>query len=109
MPLKVDRAACHDATATMTMLQFISAELPEAAVPVTFHADHLIVADQGAEADLKNAKEQYREVYDFLSSAGAKYNIGFWKPGSGIIHTILFENYALYVPIRSHVEELKSC
>ncbi|KAK7733542.1 hypothetical protein SLS57_000557 [Botryosphaeria dothidea] len=94
LKLNPDRAACHDATATMALLQFISAGLPEVQLPVTIHGDHLIVAEKGAEQDLENAKEQYREVYAFLASACAKYNIGFWKPGSGIIHTILFENYA---------------
>ncbi|KAH7047580.1 hypothetical protein B0J12DRAFT_667505 [Macrophomina phaseolina] len=94
LKLNPDRAACHDATATMALLQFISAGLPEVQLPVTIHGDHLIVAEKGAVQDLQNAKEQYREVYAFLASACAKYNIGFWKPGSGIIHTILFENYA---------------
>ncbi|KAH0362592.1 hypothetical protein KCU65_g7905, partial [Aureobasidium melanogenum] len=92
--LNPDRAACHDATATMAMLQFISAGLPKTALPTSIHSDHLIVAEKGAEADLINAKSQYREVYDFLSSVSSKYNIGFWKPNSGIIHTIIFENYA---------------
>ncbi|GME37050.1 uncharacterized protein LTHEOB_3320 [Neofusicoccum parvum] len=78
----------------MALLQFISAELPEVQLPVTIHGDHLIVAEKGAKQDLENAKQQYREVYEFLASASARYNIGFWKPGSGIIHTILFENYA---------------
>ena len=95
LKLNPDRAACHDATATMAMLQFISAGLPKAALPTSIHSDHLIVAEKGAEEDLINAKSQYREVYDFLSSASSKYNIGFWKPNSGIIHTIIFENYAL--------------
>ena len=95
LKLSPDRVACHDATATMAMLQFISAGLPKTALPTSIHSDHLIVAAKGAEVDLINAESQYREVYDFLSSASAKYNIGFWKPNSGIIHTIIFENYAL--------------
>ncbi|GME26186.1 uncharacterized protein LTHEOB_3320 [Neofusicoccum parvum] len=78
----------------MALLQFISAELPEVQLPVTIHGDHLIVAEKGAKQDLENAEQQYREVYEFLASASVRYNIGFWKPGSGIIHTILFENYA---------------
>lgn len=93
--LRPDRVACHDATATMALLQFISAGLPKVAIPTTVHSDHLIVARNGAEDDLKQAKWDHREVYAFLSSAAKKYGIGFHKPGSGIIHTTIFENYAL--------------
>lgn len=94
LKLNPDRAACHDATATMALLQFISAGLQKTALPTSVHSDHLIVAEKGDLADLENAMEQYREVYNFLSSASKRYQIGFWKPGSGIIHTIIFENYA---------------
>lgn len=95
LKLYPDRAACHDATATMALLQFISAGLPKTAIPTTIHSDHLIVAEHGDVRDLENAKQQHREVYDFLSTASKRYGIGYWKAGSGIIHTIIFENYAL--------------
>ncbi len=78
----------------MAVLQFISSGLPKVQVPSTIHCDHLIAAETGADEDLARANEQNKEVYDFLSSAGAKYGIGFWKPGSGIIHQIVLENYA---------------
>jgi aconitate hydratase len=78
----------------MALLQFMSAGMPEVAVPTTVHCDHLIEAQIGGEKDLSRAKEINKEVYDFLSSASAKYNIGFWRPGSGIIHQIILENYA---------------
>ncbi|KAK5744821.1 hypothetical protein LTR17_001898 [Elasticomyces elasticus] len=78
----------------MALLQFISAGLPKVAIPTTIHSDHLIVAEHGDEADVMNAKEQHREVYEFLSSASQRYGIGYWKAGSGIIHTIILENYA---------------
>lgn len=78
----------------MALLQFMSAGLPEVAVPTTVHCDHLIEAQKGNAADLSRAKDINSEVYDFLSTCTAKYNIGFWKPGSGIIHQILLENYA---------------
>lgn len=93
--LQPDRVACHDATATMALLQFISAELPNVAVPTTIHSDHLVVAKAGAEADIDRALIDHREVYEFLSSASRKYGIGYWKAGSGIIHIVLFENYVL--------------
>lgn len=93
--LRPDRVACHDATATMALLQFISAGLDRVKVPTTVHADHLIVAEKGAVEDLERAQEDHQEVYAFLSSAARKYGIGFWKPGSGIIHTTIFENYAI--------------
>ncbi|KAF7185788.1 putative aconitate hydratase, mitochondrial [Pseudocercospora fuligena] len=94
LKLNPDRAACHDATATMALLQFISAGLPSTAIPTTIHSDHLIVTEHGGYKDLENAREQHREVYEFLSSACRKYDIGYWQAGSGIIHTIIFENYA---------------
>ncbi|XP_029312508.1 aconitate hydratase, mitochondrial [Cottoperca gobio] len=92
--LRPDRVAMQDATAQMAMLQFISSGLPTVAVPSTIHCDHLIEAQTGGVADLARAKEVNEEVYNFLSSAGAKYGVGFWKPGSGIIHQIILENYA---------------
>jgi aconitate hydratase len=92
--LRPDRVAMQDATAQMAVLQFISSGLPRTLVPSTIHCDHLIVARDGSKADTDRAKDVNREVYDFLASAGAKYGIGFWKPGSGIIHQILLENYA---------------
>jgi aconitate hydratase len=92
--LHPDRVACQDATAQMDLLQFMSAGLPTVAVPTTVHSDHLIQAQTGAENDLPRAKEINKEVYDFLSSCSAKYGIGFWQPGSGIIHQIVLENYA---------------
>lgn len=79
----------------MALLQFISAGLERVAIPTTVHSDHLIVAKEGAEADIQRALTDHREVYDFLSSAAKKYGIGYWKAGSGIIHIIIFENYAL--------------
>ncbi|KAL4758071.1 aconitase family-domain-containing protein [Aspergillus foveolatus] len=94
LELRPDRVACHDATATMALLQFISAGLPRVAVPTTVHSDHLIISEKGAEEDMRRALGEHAEVYDFLSSASRKYGIGFWKPGSGIMHTVIFENYA---------------
>jgi len=76
------------------MLQFISSGLKKTAVPSTIHCDHLISAHEGGKKDLQTAKEVNKEVYEFLATAGAKYNLGFWKPGSGIIHQIVLENYA---------------
>ncbi|CAM9634092.1 unnamed protein product, partial [Hapterophycus canaliculatus] len=78
----------------MAVLQFISSGLPKTACPTTIHCDHLIAAESGAASDMAAAKVTNKEVYDFLASAGAKYGIGFWKPGSGIIHQIVLENYA---------------
>lgn len=92
--LRPDRVAMQDATAQMAMLQFISSGLPRVAVPSTIHCDHLIEAQIGGEQDLARAKDLNAEVYKFLSTAGAKYGVGFWKPGSGIIHQIILENYA---------------
>ncbi|XP_029292895.1 aconitate hydratase, mitochondrial-like [Cottoperca gobio] len=92
--LRPDRVAMQDATAQMAMLQFISSGLPKVAVPSTIHCDHLIEAQIGGPEDLQRAKEVNEEVYNFLSTAAAKYGVGFWKPGSGIIHQIILENYA---------------
>mgnify|MGYP001164607758 FL=1 len=89
-----DRVACQDATAQMALLQFMHAGKEKVAVPTTVHCDHLIQAKVGAEQDLAVANTQSREVFDFLSSVSNKYGIGFWKPGSGIIHQIILENYA---------------
>ncbi|XP_049601956.1 aconitate hydratase, mitochondrial [Syngnathus scovelli] len=92
--LRPDRVAMQDATAQMAMLQFISSGLPKVAVPSTIHCDHLIEAQIGGVQDLQRAKDINQEVYNFLATAGAKYGVGFWKPGSGIIHQIILENYA---------------
>merc|ERR1712002_1122515 len=81
-------------TAQMAMLQFISSGLPKVAVPSTIHFDHLIQAQIEGNADLARAKDLNKEVYNFLATSGAKYGVGFWKPGSGIIHQIILENYA---------------
>lgn len=89
-----DRIACQDATAQMALLQFMHAGKSQVAVPTTVHCDHLILAKMGAEKDLAVANKQSKEVFDFLSSVSNKYGIGFWKPGSGIIHQIILENYA---------------
>ncbi|KAK1032195.1 Aconitate hydratase mitochondrial, partial [Friedmanniomyces endolithicus] len=94
LKLRPDRVACQDATAQMAILQFMSAGMPSVATPTTVHCDHLIEAQIGGEKDLERAKSINKEVYDFLSSSCAKYNIGFWRPGSGIIHQIILENYA---------------
>ena len=79
----------------MAMLQFISSGLPRVAVPTTIHCDHLIEAQSGGDKDLETAKDSNKEVYDFLSSASAKYGIGFWKPGSGIIHQVSLRGVVL--------------
>ncbi len=92
--LRPDRVAMQDATAQMALLQFISAGRPRTAVPTTVHCDHLIRAHVGADPDLEVAMKENQEVYDFLRSASQKYGIGFWKPGSGIIHQVVLENYA---------------
>jgi len=89
-----DRVAMQDATAQMALLQFMTAGLPQVAVPSTVHCDHLIQARVGAVADLAVAEDTNREVYDFLESVSAKYGIGFWRPGSGIIHQVVLEQYA---------------
>ena len=89
-----DRVAMQDATAQMALLQFMMAGKDKTAVPASVHCDHLIMAKSGAAADLKTAIYTNKEVYDFLSSVCNKYDIGFWKPGAGIIHQIILENYA---------------
>ncbi|MFP4368287.1 MAG: aconitate hydratase [Candidatus Kapaibacterium sp.] len=91
---KPDRVAMQDATAQMALLQFMQAGRPQAAVPSTVHCDHLILAKKGAKEDLVDSKNVNREVFDFLSSVSNKYGIGFWKPGAGIIHQVILENYA---------------
>jgi aconitate hydratase len=89
-----DRIACQDATAQMALLQFMQAGKPQVAVPTTVHCDHLIQAKIGADEDLQNALNTSNEVFNFLESVSNKYGIGFWKPGAGIIHQVVLENYA---------------
>src|ERR1044071_6691886 len=89
-----DRVAMQDATAQMALLQFMQAGRPKVAVPSTVHCDHLITARDGANIDLPFANKESKEVYDFLSSVSNKYGIGFWKPGAGIIHQVILEQYA---------------
>ena len=89
-----DRVAMQDATAQMAVLQFMLSGRSKVAVPTTIHADHLIQAKAGVDVDLQIAKSKNKEVYDFLQSAASKYGMGFWKPGAGIIHQIVLENYA---------------
>ncbi|MGB0884153.1 MAG: aconitate hydratase [Flavobacteriales bacterium] len=89
-----DRIACQDATAQMALLQFMQAGKSKVAVPTTVHCDHLIQAQIGADKDLQNAINQSSEVFNFLESVSNKYGIGFWKPGAGIIHQVVLENYA---------------
>lgn len=91
---KPDRVAMQDATAQMALLQFMSAGIKKVAVPSTVHCDHLIQAETGAKNDLLRAESDNKEVYDFLQSVSSKFGIGFWKPGSGIIHQVVLENYA---------------
>lgn len=92
--LRPDRVAMQDATAQMAMLQFMLAGKDDAAVPSTVHCDHLIQAHINGTKDLTTANNENREVYDFLATASSRHNIGFWKPGAGIIHQVIFENYA---------------
>ena len=92
--LRPDRVAMQDATAQMAMLQFMQAGKKKVAVPSTIHCDHLIRAEMGSEKDLLRAMDENKEVYNFLASAARKYGIGFWKPGAGIIHQVVLENYA---------------
>jgi len=92
--LRPDRVAMQDATAQMAMLQFMLAGRDEAAVPSTVHCDHLIRAHIDAETDMKTSNNENKEVFDFLSTAASRYGIGFWKPGAGIIHQVVLENYA---------------
>lgn len=89
-----DRIACQDATAQMALLQFMQAGKSKVAVPTTVHCDHLIQAKEGAATDLKHANDVSSEVFNFLESVSNKYGIGFWKPGAGIIHQVVLENYA---------------
>ena len=89
-----DRVAMQDATAQMALLQFMTAGKDKTAVPSTVHCDHLIQYRTGAAQDLKEAEAVNKEVYDFLASVSNKYGIGFWKPGAGIIHQVVLENYA---------------
>src|SRR6478735_1799452 len=89
-----DRVAMQDATAQMALLQFMQAGRPTVAVPSTVHCDHLITAKLEAKKDLEVANKESKEVYDFLASVSNKYGIGFWKPGAGIIHQVVLENYA---------------
>ncbi len=91
---KLDRVAMQDATAQMALLQFMHAGRKTSAVPATAHADHLIVAQSGSEEDLQRAIEENKEVYEFLESICKKYGVGFWRPGAGIIHQVILENYA---------------
>lgn len=92
--LRPDRVAMQDATAQMAVLQFMQAQLKTVAVPSTIHCDHLILAKQGADKDMESALNENAEVYNFLRTAAEKHGIGFWKPGSGIIHQVVLENYA---------------
>ena len=94
LALQPDRVAMQDATAQMAILQFMQAGKDETAVPTTVHCDHLLQAHKGAASDKATALDVNSEVYNFLGSASARYNMGFWKPGSGIIHQIVLENYA---------------
>ena len=93
--LRPDRVAMQDATAQMAMLQFMQTGQKKTHVSATIHCDHLIRASEGSTVDLQKALGANKEVYDFLSSAAMKYGIGFWGPGSGIIHQVLLENYAV--------------
>ena len=94
LALRPDRVAMQDATAQMAILQFMQAGKKTVAVPSTIHCDHLIRAESGSEKDLARAIEENKEVYNFLASSAKKYGIGFWKPGAGIIHQVVLENYA---------------
>ncbi len=94
LSLRPDRVAMQDATAQMAMLQFMQAGKKKVSVPSTIHCDHLIRAEMGSQKDLMRAVDENKEVYNFLASAAKKYGIGFWKPGSGIIHQVVLENYA---------------
>ena len=89
-----DRVAMQDATAQMALLQFASSGKDQTAVPTTVHCDHLILAETGAKEDLERATHDSKEVFDFLQAVSNKFGIGFWKPGAGIIHQVVLENYA---------------
>ncbi|PYH98482.1 aconitase-domain-containing protein [Aspergillus ellipticus CBS 707.79] len=95
LKLRPLRIACQDATAQIMLIQFMSAGMDAAAVPTTVHCDHLIVSRDGEIEDLPRALDAHREVYEFMESACQKYNMGFWRPGAGIIHQIVLENYAI--------------
>ena len=92
--LRPDRVAMQDATAQMALLQFMTSGRRTTAVPTTVHCDHLIRAHVGAEMDTLNATRDHSEVYEFLRTASERFGIGFWKPGAGIIHQVVLENYA---------------
>ena len=92
--LSPDRVIMQDVTAQMALLQFMLTGKDSVSAPTTIHCDHLIVAKEGADKDMKDSLVSNKEVFDFLSSAASKYNIGFWKPGAGIIHQVVLENYA---------------
>ena len=92
--LKPDRVALQDVTGQMVMLQFMQAGLKQTTLPTTIHCDHLIRAQVGGESDTKTALDENSEIYKFLESAASKYGLGFWKPGAGIIHQVVLENYA---------------
>ncbi|PYT12835.1 MAG: aconitate hydratase, partial [Acidobacteria bacterium] len=92
--LRPDRVAMQDATAQMALLQFVQAGRKRVVVPTTVHCDHLIQARVGASSDMQAALQENREVFEFLRSASAKFGIGFWQPGAGIIHQVVLENYA---------------
>jgi len=94
LDLSPDRVAMQDATAQMALLQFMNAGRTRTAVPTTVHCDHLIRAQMGAKDDLLTALDENHEVYEFLATVSQRYGIGFWKPGAGIIHQIVLENYA---------------
>src|SRR5436190_17913582 len=94
LKLRVDRVAMQDVTGQMALLQFMHSGRKRVAVPTTLHCDHLIRAESGSADDLARAISENQEVYDFLHSASRKYGIGFWKPGAGIIHQVVLENYA---------------
>jgi len=95
LKLKPDRVNMQDASAQMALLQFMSCNLPQTAIPASIHCDHLIVGERGAEDDLSAGIETNKEVFDFLESAARKYGIDFWPPGAGIIHQTVLENYAV--------------
>ena len=103
-----DRVCMQDATAQMALLQFMQAGRKKVAVPSTVHCDHLIQAEIGAQADLEKAKNKNKEVYDFLASVSNKYGIGFWKPGAGIIHQVVLEQYAFPGGMMIGTEDRKS-
>src|SRR5882724_10493855 len=92
--LRPDRVALQDATAQMAILQFISSGKKRVAVPTTVHCDHLIIGRAGAAPDMEVALRDNKEVFDFLATSARKYGMGFWKPGAGIIHQVVLENYA---------------